>query len=419
MQKQATDIASEQISCFDAVRALHQRIKVTLAGDDNPAPWCKVDEGLVACFGNDNPQEYVRNQKLHDRTKLAFSRAMLAGELQARFVDGVETREIPGWAWANPDCIKHVWFEGRLPLDIFLPGEWRRWSCHQPYIDQSTFDAWLGSEMPSCVGSFPELPTPIDIAGRPQAECRRAPPNTPFVSLSEALSWIAFGFALNRDELDHALNAGEFGGQESAQLVLADATRRLLVPATGGNVGMRGKYIDDHSLNENQVLTENIPAIRFADFGQFDILRDGLRYGTGLTWVKHHNSIDQAFSPSRKDAFRSVTVKRDDLLRLFPAQAVAMTTEVESSLSKPASNNPLAVSHLSKRHGRTIGSGSMAEADKPLLDKMRTLIEENKAFSPNGAATLVWRDAVGNGSENSKITRLAKRYIETERNSSA
>jgi hypothetical protein len=71
-----------------------------------------------------------------------------------------------------------------------------------------------------------------------------------------------------------------------------------------------------------------------------------------------------------------------------------------------------------KRRGRKPGSGSMAMADAPLLDEMRQLIIAGKAFSPEGAAKLVAAKAVG-ASEESKATRLAKRYRASEPNSPA
>jgi hypothetical protein len=58
----------------------------------------------------------------------------------------------------------------------------------------------------------------------------------------------------------------------------------------------------------------------------------------------------------------------------------------------------------------------MAAADAPLLDKMRELIVGGKAFSPHGAALKVADKASGNGTVESKATRLSRRYRQLENN---
>ena len=62
--------------------------------------------------------------------------------------------------------------------------------------------------------------------------------------------------------------------------------------------------------------------------------------------------------------------------------------------------------------GRRKGSGTLKKADNPLLAEMSELIEKGIAFSPDGAAKLVAKKAVGGGSEESTAARLAKRYRE-------
>ena len=75
--------------------------------------------------------------------------------------------------------------------------------------------------------------------------------------------------------------------------------------------------MESHSTDENKVLTAPIDPVRFEDFAQFNILYDGLRYGTGLTWEKQNNTLDRVLQ-ARRDAFREVKVSRADLLEYFP-----------------------------------------------------------------------------------------------------
>jgi hypothetical protein len=58
------------------------------------------------------------------------------------------------------------------------------------------------------------------------------------------------------------------------------------------------------------------------------------------------------------------------------------------------------------------GQKSLREADKPLLEEMKGLIDRRKAQSAEDAARLVARKATGRGTMESKTERLAKRYRE-------
>ena len=68
------------------------------------------------------------------------------------------------------------------------------------------------------------------------------------------------------------------------------------------------------------------------------------------------------------------------------------------------------------RRGRPKGSGSLAELDAPLVERMRHLIEQKEALSPTAAAKMIVGEARGGGTEESTISRLVKRYQNTERN---
>lgn len=302
-------------SCRDAIRELHQHVKAVVL-DPDPAPWFDVSPELVEMFSEGDETAFVRRKKMEERSMLFLQRALLSGDLRAHFSDGLDSRDVPGWAWKGAERNEHVWFEGRLPLDVFLPEEWQRWSCHSVYLDGEAFAAWMGRQALHDPADLPKLPLPYDALSKPEADKKRLPPDTPFVTLSEALTWIAFGFALDRDSLYRAISGHAFDATEP-QAALADAMAKLAVRASGGQIVARGKYVESHSTDENKVLTATIDPVRFEDFARFDILHDGLHCGTGLTWEKQNDTLDRILQ-DRRDAFRSVKVSRADLMKFYP-----------------------------------------------------------------------------------------------------
>ncbi len=310
-------VRPNSISCRDAIRELHQRVKAAVP-DADPAPWLDVSPVLIEMFSEGDEVAFVRRKKMEDRSMLVLQRGLLAGAVRAHFSDGLESRDVPGWAWAGAERNEHVWFEGRLPLDVFLPDEWQRWSCHSVYLDRDAFTEWMDSQLLHDPADLPALPLPYDAQSKPVPVKKRLPPDAPFVTLSEALTWIAFGFALDRDSLDRAISGHAFESTDP-QAALSAAVAKLALRASGGQIAARGKYVESYSTDEKKVLTAQIDPVRFEDFAQFDILYDGLRYGTGLTWNKGGSALERALQ-DRRDAFRSVKISRADLLKLFPDQ---------------------------------------------------------------------------------------------------
>jgi hypothetical protein len=104
-----------------------------------------------------------------------------------------------------------------------------------------------------------------------------------WITLSEALSWLAFGQLLPRQDLLRKL-AG--AGYNSAMMsALRDALAELMDKAGDDAVGLRGKAVmasDDKGASGQ---TAVILAVQLADYRAFDITTDGLRYGHGLLWL--------------------------------------------------------------------------------------------------------------------------------------
>lgn len=309
-------IRPNSISSRDAIRELYQHVKACVAGPD-PAPWCEVSEDAIALFADGDRAGYVRTMKLHERTKLIMQSALLSGELRAHYYDGRGSLDIPGWAWIGAERNEAVWFEGRLPLDVFLPDDWQRWSCQAVFMDNNTFRTWIARQDFSKLGGLPDLPRPYDSSSHPLKVRKRLPPDNPFVTLSEALSWIAFSFSMDSERLDQAVHAHAIDGVDMEQ-ALAAAVSQLATKAAGSLIELRGKYVQSRAVNEAAVRTQRIEAERFEDFAQFDIHYDGLAYGTGLTWVQPGSVLNRVLNDGQRDSFRSVKVCRAELLTHFP-----------------------------------------------------------------------------------------------------
>ena len=302
------------ITCSDACQELFERVSVTVS-DSDPAPWVEIRYALMESLPRDEQLAIVRRKKLEARTFLVVQKGLLSGAIIAHFSDKLDSRDVPGWAWKGTERSEQIWLEGRLPLDAFLPDEWQHWSNLPVYLDRDAFTKWMDCQPLHDLAGLPALPTPYDASSKPQLVNKRLPPDTPFVTLSEALSWIAFGFALDQGSLERAIDGQAFDANDP-HAILAVAMTKLAVQASGGQIAMRGKYVQSHSTDKNNVLTEPIDPLRFSDFAQFDVDCDGLRYGSGLTWDKE-GSPEWALQDCR-DAFCSVTINRADLLKLFP-----------------------------------------------------------------------------------------------------
>jgi hypothetical protein len=104
-----------------------------------------------------------------------------------------------------------------------------------------------------------------------------------WITLSEALSWLAFGKQEKADVLRSRLAAN--GYSDDDKKALQGALDALTDKARDDLVTMQGKLVPSATGAAAAIPTKNIPAIRLADFRAFDITTDGLRFGSGLPWL--------------------------------------------------------------------------------------------------------------------------------------
>jgi hypothetical protein len=149
-------------------------------------------------------------------------------------------------------------------------------------------------------------------------------PSTKYVTLSEALSWLAFGDVRKRESLNKELAGSQaFGIKYSdAKQRLEDVLSLLVSAALNGKVKLYGQYLSDLGAGVDDQVTEEIHTIKFSDFKQFDITVDGLRFGSGLAWLPNEKAKWIVKSPKRVDGYIDVTVQCSDLRRVFSAGGI-------------------------------------------------------------------------------------------------
>lgn len=140
-----------------------------------------------------------------------------------------------------------------------------------------------------------------------QKRKRHKLPEQAYVTLSQALSWLAFGVPLKSEALVTALEFGSSDKIGDARLRLREAVDRLADAASGGWVGMQGKFIS-HGFDDGGAKTQPIPPQAFHDFARFDASSDGLNLGHGLAWRYSPDGLDTAENDRPEEAYRSVMV---------------------------------------------------------------------------------------------------------------
>lgn len=147
-------------------------------------------------------------------------------------------------------------------------------------------------------------------------------PDRPYVSLTEALTWIAFGVPLDSPDF-HAADEhgiGPFADRSAYFSAMQEAVSRYVEKTSGGIVAVRGRYVKNYTdyaaaFNaDTQNMTEN----QCRDFALFDSLHGGLQRGQGTIW--ECSPFERLFS-GPMDGWHDVEVARSDLQAAFPPGA--------------------------------------------------------------------------------------------------
>lgn len=312
------------IDGFICARRLFARFRMEYA-DADPAPWHDVvnAEYWGPHLGN-SPEEYTLNEKLSERLVAVIQKAVYSGQLSPSWFDGSVFKTIPAHAFDNRRVVHNALLNGGFEVDPLWPDDWQHWSNHGWAIPKEQFETWVQTDHPLSMSGLPvsdsEMP-PCDV----MAVASRKPSDASRVPLSEAITWIAFGVALDAERLERAIRWESLadGDLQAAQRQMEAATALLLKAGADGSVPLFGRHIEAHS--EKGKRTEKIDPLTLGDYGKALIVsHDSLYYGDGLfVWYRAPNDRHVRGS-ERGDHYVNVTVDRAKLLQYFPpAEAVA------------------------------------------------------------------------------------------------
>lgn len=112
------------------------------------------------------------------------------------------------------------------------------------------------------------------------------------VTLSEALSWLAFGVLCDKDKLKSELVSSAFGFSiKDADAKLAESLVAFLEQAHAQKIKLEGKWVEGPT--SSIALTAKIDSTELANYQAFDFLVDGLRQGEGILWISNRTSDDE------------------------------------------------------------------------------------------------------------------------------
>ena len=136
-----------------------------------------------------------------------------------------------------------------------------------------------------------------------------------YITLSEALSWLAFGIMHDRIALNAELAADRSYGFSDADSKkrLSDALTVLANQAHSGNILLEGKRLLSPEDDVTKAQNEKIPQSVMVDFRAFDITIDGLRFGNGLLWLPDSTAAWEYTETKRPEYYQNILVKFTDL----------------------------------------------------------------------------------------------------------
>ncbi len=295
-----------------------RKLLIDTVGEGDPAPWHDpVNPEYWGPHMGRTPDEYTRSEKFITRLIATFQNALTSGRLPASIYNGADFRLLPKSAFRSAPKLQNALWSGPFLLDPYWPDEWQRWSGHGWAIPFADFDGWLASGEAL---STAELPPRLTDDEPPEVALldRRLPTESERIPLSEAVTWMAFGIALDAERLDRAIDWQRLcgGDLQDAQRGIEQAAASLLRAGADRRVSFYGRHVESHGHSGQR--TETISPLTLDDYRQLEIFgHDSLYYGQGLKrWYRTpHDSASNG--SERSDHYVNVTVHRAELLRQF------------------------------------------------------------------------------------------------------
>ena len=174
------------------------------------------------------------------------------------------------------------------------------------------------------------------VNSAPPADKPLLPPEGQFVTLSHALSWVAFGVSMDSDQLHEVLTLDRYGEHHPQEAIKA-ALAELVELGRAGRVAMEGKYRESHRVDKRTLLTIAIEPTKFANFRQFNYLNDELKHGDGLWQWRQSKTVELRGNRrgGRLDSFIEVGVNRTDLLREFHSESSENSLPIQKASETP------------------------------------------------------------------------------------
>jgi hypothetical protein len=104
-----------------------------------------------------------------------------------------------------------------------------------------------------------------------------------WITLAEALSWLAFGRLLDNDGLRTHLAKANYSSEKLQ--ALKNGLEKFTLKARDGEITLKGRFVTSADEKGKAALTDAILSEKLADFRAYDITTDGLRFGKGLLWL--------------------------------------------------------------------------------------------------------------------------------------
>jgi len=327
-------LPSGWIDGFVCGRRLFERLRSEYAVDD-PAPWHEViDPDYWGPQLGKTSTEHVLYQKLVARLVATVQKAIFADTLSPSWFNGSELKRIPAHAFGEWSIVEQALSFGGLEVDPLWPDEWQAWSGHGWAIPKDQFDHWAKTEdsvrMPGLPMKAEEIP-PCSIV----AISSRKPSDASRVSLSEALTWLAYGVALDAERFGRAIHWERLAGGDlqAAQGKLETGATLLLRAAADGLVPMFGRHVQ--TIGEKGAKTEPINPLALDDYRKVQIGHDTLHYGSGLLVSYRRPNDSVVHGSERHDHFANVTVDRASLMRNLGSRSdsmAAMLAQIPATL---------------------------------------------------------------------------------------
>ena len=215
-----------------------------------------------------------------------------------------------------------------------------------------------------------------------------------FISLSEALYWIAFGKQDKKETLIEYLAKKNYS--EDCKEKLNNALESLLSKARGELITLEGKEITSKTTATNNALTIKISSTAFKDFAAFSITDDGLYYGNGLLW------LPESIKDDKDNKFKYQQIEQHEHTTHYVDMDVNFS-QLKKELQPGRQSLPaLGVAELKKWWG------SLSEEEKRLSEKAhKKMLSEN--FPNNHIARTRLREIRNSVPQQRGRTKVAKK----------